>query len=912
MKASRYISFLLAAVMLVSCFAFPTESAAAIDISSLNSIRQYYVRTIGSLARADYYQNNILASITVSQAIFEAGWGMATLPSGANNLFGMKAFSSAKTAVYDLYERALYPSYDDMVLTKGHAYADTKASTWQAFDGWGDSLDAHSKLFLTGTNYKPVVGETDYRKAAEAIVAGGYCSDAGYVDMVVSFVEDYGLTEFDDITPDSDGVVAITADSERVHLNIGDSHTVALNYFPEDKTPSSITWKSDNPSVATVDSKGNVKAVAHGTTLISATLANGREACCIVYVDCNATIINSDINVRTSASTSAGTKGRFSNGSAIKITSDKIYTDSVSGTDFYAVTGYNSAGTLVSGYAAAEYIIKNKREVSNISVIKNDITLKTGTTYTVSTALSGVGLERDTLSWKSSNSAVATVSDGVITAKAAGKATVTVTASSGVSEEIAVTVASSAKNYKGVVTTSTLNIRSAPTTDSTRIGSFAHLAEVTILGEPSGAWYKVSGKNTSGTTVSGYVYAPYVQIVDSSVTNKTADGDICIYLEKDEDSPSLGTIGEGEKYAVLASDDNGWYTVAGLNTSGTAIYGYAQIDNSGNSEDTSDDTSTEESEDESTDGDIGSGGVTVVEGYYGRTTDEVYVRSGAGTTYDTISRFAANTQVTILSEADGWYQVIGTDINGADVSGYSSAAYINVLYTGVTTSNLYVRSQASTSGTALGILSSGTTVTIIGEKTSNGWYSVEATDNTGKAVSGYCSGDYVTLNGKITVNVEINNGDNSDSDNSDNNDNNDKEEVTGTFVINDSRLSISDGYLYGVPTDMKVYKLKQCFDDTVSVQDNKSNTLTWEYVVGTGYRVKASDGTRVTVVIKGDTDGDGSITSYDYIYVKRAFFNTYKLSGAYLKAAMVSGTEELGVLDYVMIKRAYFGSYSFE
>ena len=58
-----------------------------------------------------------------------------------------------------------------------------------------------------------------------------------------------------------------------------------------------------------------------------------------------------------------------------------------------------------------------------------------------------------------------------------------------------------------------------------------------------------------------------------------------------------------------------------------------------------------------------------------------------------------------------------------------------------------------------------------------------------------------------------------------------------------------------------------------------------------------------------DVNGDGDVTSLDYILVKRCFFGTYKLEGLYLKAGLVSGGDKLNIVDYVMVKRIYFGTY---
>ena len=58
--------------------------------------------------------------------------------------------------------------------------------------------------------------------------------------------------------------------------DVGNSFTITPTILPysatEDKT---LTWKSSNPNVATVDSSGKIKAISVGTTTISATTKSG-------------------------------------------------------------------------------------------------------------------------------------------------------------------------------------------------------------------------------------------------------------------------------------------------------------------------------------------------------------------------------------------------------------------------------------------------------------------------------------------------------------------------------------------------------------------------------------------------------------------------------------------------------------
>ena len=64
----------------------------------------------------------------------------------------------------------------------------------------------------------------------------------------------------------------------------GETFTLTATVLPEDATLAGVTYSSDNPDVATVDANGVVKALGHGTAVITAT-AGGKNATCTVTTD---------------------------------------------------------------------------------------------------------------------------------------------------------------------------------------------------------------------------------------------------------------------------------------------------------------------------------------------------------------------------------------------------------------------------------------------------------------------------------------------------------------------------------------------------------------------------------------------------------------------------------------------------
>lgn len=147
-----------------------------------------FIKKVGALASADMKKSGVLASLTVAQAILESAWGKSELAAGGNALFGIKATKSWKGKVYCKDTKECYD---------GVNLVDVKNAAFRAYDSWEESVEDHSAFLKANKRYKEVVGETDYKKACEAIKAAGYATDPDYVEKLVKLIEDYELTEFD-------------------------------------------------------------------------------------------------------------------------------------------------------------------------------------------------------------------------------------------------------------------------------------------------------------------------------------------------------------------------------------------------------------------------------------------------------------------------------------------------------------------------------------------------------------------------------------------------------------------------------------------------------------------------------------------------------------------------------------------
>ena len=123
-----------------------------------------------------------------------------------------------------------------------------------------------------------------------------------------------------------------------------------------------------------------------------------------------------------------------------------------------------------------------------------------------------------------------------------------------------------------------------------------------------------------------------------------------------------------------------------------------------------------------------------------------------------------------------------------------------------------------------------------------------------------------------------------------------------------SGLSVSGEYLLGVNEKTTAANLASLFSS------DKVTVVTDYTYSGTGSKVRLINGSNIidelTVVVTGDTNGDGIIAASDYLRIKRAVLGTYTLENANLLAAFVSRSGNPTAKDYLFLKRHFLGTYN--
>ena len=231
-------------------------------------------------------------------------------------------------------------------------------------------------------------------------------------------------------------------------ITVNKGKTAALKireYWPDEPTNKSVTWKSSDTTVATVDAEGTVKGVAKGTATITATAEDGggAQASCKVTVTVPVTKITL---AKTSLILNKGAK------TALKVKSvvpsdanNKAVTWKSSNTKIATVDAQGNVKAVAKGTATITATAKDgsgvkasckvtvKVPVTKITLAKTSLILNKGvkTALKVKSVLPS-NANNKAVTWKSSNTKIATVdAKGNVKAIAKGTATITATAKDG-------------------------------------------------------------------------------------------------------------------------------------------------------------------------------------------------------------------------------------------------------------------------------------------------------------------------------------------------------------------------------------------------------------------------------------------------------------------------------------------------
>lgn len=244
---------------------------------------------------------------------------------------------------------------------------------------------------------------------------------------------------FNVVEKESENINYIVLNSENISMPIGSNYSLEIiDIKPSNSSCKSISWSSSNQNIASITSDGEITAIAAGNAVIT--------------VDCDGITANAQVSVTNSEITPTDIILNSSNltllqgdSFSLKITTvmpENATCDTVSwassNTDIVTVKDgvvtAKTPGTATitvncDSVSASTNVTVTSKKVNPLMISLNTskVSLSIGNTYTLKiSSITPSSATCDVITWKSSNSSVASVNNGIVSAKSPGTAIITV------------------------------------------------------------------------------------------------------------------------------------------------------------------------------------------------------------------------------------------------------------------------------------------------------------------------------------------------------------------------------------------------------------------------------------------------------------------------------------------------------
>ena len=240
-------------------------------------------------------------------------------------------------------------------------------------------------------------------------------------------------------------VSSVTLDKSTAEMKSGETLALHATVLPEDATDRSLSWRSNNTAVATVNADGLVTAKAVGSATITATAndGSGKKATCRVTVI--PTLVNEvivspstlELEVGNTTTLAVAVLPATATNKVLSWTSSNTAVATVNNNGEVSAVGLGTAiitatATDGSGKSGSCQLTVKPVMVQSIVLNPTNAELNVGNHLTINAAVMPSNASIKTLSWRSSNATVATVSsNGVVSALSVGTARITATATDG-------------------------------------------------------------------------------------------------------------------------------------------------------------------------------------------------------------------------------------------------------------------------------------------------------------------------------------------------------------------------------------------------------------------------------------------------------------------------------------------------
>ena len=261
--------------------------------------------------------------------------------------------------------------------------------------------------------------------------------------------EDGGYTDSCAVTVITRPFLSVSPTS--LSLAVGGKATITASLLYDDSW-NAVTWISSDPDVVEIIDQSErsyvqVKALKAGTAYIRAMLGSGSST----WADCNITVTDDTVSVtgvKLDVNSLEIESGQVIKLNATVLPSDATITDVSWSSDNMSVAEVSDSGVVMAGEVGtanitvttldggftdtcAVTVVSESVAVTGVELDKSSAELDIGDTLTLTATVKPDNATNKNVSWSSSDTDVATVNNGLVTAVASGTATITVTTQDG-------------------------------------------------------------------------------------------------------------------------------------------------------------------------------------------------------------------------------------------------------------------------------------------------------------------------------------------------------------------------------------------------------------------------------------------------------------------------------------------------
>lgn len=319
--------------------------------------------------------------------------------------------------------------------------------------GYTLKVSAKDDSGVSLTKYKLGTCSLDTMKSGGTTAAGGTFVLPTLATCTVYARDCLGHESVKTFTPKFVRSTSVRISRTSMKLNSGTKYRLTATVYPTNASNRTVTWRSSNPSVASVDSRGNVRALAGGSAVITASAADGsgRKATCKVTVKQLVSKVSLNLTQATvtrtrtlklSAQVSPGTasikklKWTSSNTRIAIVSSAGVVTAKAAG-----VVIITAAATDGSGRKATCRVTVVPIAATGVRLSKTAVSLLVSKTITLTATVLPANADNKAVTWASNDTTVATVDRyGRVRALKKGTAEITAKTTNGLTAKCVVTV----------------------------------------------------------------------------------------------------------------------------------------------------------------------------------------------------------------------------------------------------------------------------------------------------------------------------------------------------------------------------------------------------------------------------------------------------------------------------------------